>query len=1297
VCTGTETCDLGTYTCQSGTHLGEGTQCGATANDVCVGDECQNVQCTTDEECDDGNECTVASSCNDYTCSPTTNAPNGEPCGTDQVCVDGLCGGNCVSDADCTDGNVCNGTETCNPTTFTCETSAAPGDGTQCGATALDVCIGESCETVQCVSDTYCDDGNVCTGEETCDLGSYTCQSGTAPGDGTQCGATELDICIGETCQPVTCLDDSYCVDDGNPCTGAPTCDGYACEAGVNVEDGTSCGTDAVCVGGTCQAGCTTDEQCDDGNVCTGVESCNLDTFTCQNGAAPGDGTQCGDNANDVCLGDTCMYDVACLVDTDCPDDGNICNGDQTCSASFTCQAGTNLPNGTSCGDDLVCFNGACREGCTIDADCDDGLLCNGVETCDSITNQCQAGTGPGDGTQCGGDTDVCINEVCESVQCVTDGHCPDDGNVCTGAPSCGGDYTCQTGANVDNGTVCGAGDVCFDGTCREGCTTDAECDDGLVCNGTETCDLGTFTCQSGTAPGDGTQCGATALDICLGDVCDTVECTEDMHCPDDGNVCTGAPSCGGDYTCQAGANEPNGSVCGSELVCFDGTCREGCTTDAECDDGLVCNGAETCDPGTFTCQAGTPLANGTVCGSETDVCVNQICVPDSCTSNGQCSDGNVCTGTETCNFTSYQCEVGAAPGDGTQCGATALDVCIGESCENVECVSDTYCDDDNVCTGVETCDLGSYTCQSGTAPGDGTQCGPTSSDVCVGDTCVTGVECTDVGESGQCSDGNACNGVEVCGADFTCQPGTNLADGTSCGTDLVCIAGACEPGCTTDAECDDGNPCTGTGTCNPGTFQCETSAAPGDGAQCGATALDVCVGTTCQNVECVDNSYCPNDGDPCNGEESCNLGTFQCQSTGALGEGEQCGGDPLWICKSSECTEVECTMSSHCNDGNFCNGTETCNFATNMCQDGTSPEPGSSCGGGNLCNAYEQCVTPTCTTDAFCNDGNICNGTETCDLSIYECQDGTPPGEGTQCGGETDICLGGVCENVECTLDAHCVDGNICNGTETCSGSYECQAGTQAPDGTACDGGGSCEAGECVAPRYCTATYSLVPRMIIEGTAFGAGDGTYTLPAGSLILHYEANADNDGPLSGGAVDVRYWWISNDFQTTTAGVTVNTKVNAYTPRCNGEEEPEPLYPAPSVCLDDGNLTPMATGTWSANSVSWATCNAHPDWNSSSISAYTPDDESTGPGCLNNYRSRGNVHCSESSWSLGNCSDGALVLGDNPQNSMHNQPLNALALSADGASVSLPKTNVPNTNPSRTYIDFTGTRSSVTCN
>jgi len=227
------------------------------------------------------------------------------------------------------------------------------------------------------------------------------------------------------------------------------------------------------------------------------------------------------------------------------------------------------------------------------DAECDDGFFCNGAETCDTATGTCQAGT---------------------PVVC-------DDGVGCT-------DDSCDV-----------ASDMCVY------TPNDAYCpDDGLFCTGTEFCDAVNDCSSTGDPCNDGVDCTV--------DVCDEVEdsCTntpDDDLC-DDEELCT-TDSCDEVAGCIFTPVEcPEGQQCDSS----DGLCQPvGCTDDAECDDGFFCNGAETCDTATGTCQSGTPVdcddeVDCTVdtCDEFDDVCVNtpdDIACPD---------DGLFCTGDEICD-----------------------------------------------------------------------------------------------------------------------------------------------------------------------------------------------------------------------------------------------------------------------------------------------------------------------------------------------------------------------------------------------------------------------------------------------------------------------------------------------------------------------------------------------------------------------------------------------------------------------------------------------------------------------
>ena len=132
---------------------------------------------------------------------------------------------------------------------------------------------------------------------------------------------------------------------------------------------------------------------------------------------------------------------------------------------------------------------------------------------------------------------------------------------------------------------------------------------------------------------------------------------------------------------------------------------------------------------------------------------------------------------------------------------------------------------------------------------------------------------------------------------------------------------------------------------------------------------------------------------------------------------GGSCGGAPL-----------------DCDDGDACNGPETCDSVTG-CQTGTEPpdcddsntctddscDPGAgclhvandanSCDDSDVCNGSEVCTAGTCVlgTPLTCDDGDACNGAETCDPGL-----GCQPGSGADCDDgdacTTDGCAAGSC-----------------------------------------------------------------------------------------------------------------------------------------------------------------------------------------------------------------------------------------------------------------------------------------------
>ena len=483
-----------------------------------------------------------------------------------------------------------------------------------------------------------------------------------------------------DACVPADC-------DDGDPCTDVG-CGEDSCEH-APAQDGTSCGVGMACQGGECvelPTGCASDADCDNGDLCDGMESCEEATGTCQAGAplACEDDNPCnGDEMCDPAAGCTSGQALDC-------EDGNPCTAN-ACDPVTGCTA-SNVPDLTPCGEGLVCVGGSCvAGGCSEDADCDDGSVCNGAETCVDLA--CQAGQplSCDDGNVCNG------AESCDPVDgCQTaDPLDCDDGNLCT-ADSCDPASGCGHDP-VSDGTVCGEDLACMEGTCVPvGCASDEACDDGNVCNGAELC------VDNGCQPGEALDCDDG--DACNGEeTCSPAEgCTDGapLSC-DDSEVCT-ADSCDAGDGCVHDAVE-DGTTCGSSMVCMSGECvTVGCIEDADCDDGDLCDGAEVCVDN--ACEPGEPLDcdDGDACNGA------EGCSPsEGCTAGTPlaCDDGNLCNGQESCD-----------QDEGCQDG-TALDCDDLNECTADACSPDGGCENEAVSDGT-ACDGGEGVCTAGV-------CGP--------------------------------------------------------------------------------------------------------------------------------------------------------------------------------------------------------------------------------------------------------------------------------------------------------------------------------------------------------------------------------------------------------------------------------------------------------------------------------------------------------------------------------------------------------------------------------------------
>ena len=246
----------------------------------------------------------------------------------------------------------------------------------------------------------------------------------------------------------------------------------------------------------------------------------------------------------------------------------------------------------------------------------------------------------------------------------------------------------------------------------------------------------------------------------------------------------------------------------------------------------------------------------------------------------------------------------------------------------------------------------------------------------------------------------------------------TSSPTGINCGTDCsqsytkgtsVVLTQSANPGSTFIGW--SGGGCSGAGTtCTVSmtaarTVSAEFCAPVNDGIACTADSCDSSGNTvhTPNNAACQDGLYC-------NGQEICDTSAGCIDGPDPnLSDGVACTVD---TCDEANDTRVNTPDNSKCDNGKFCDGTETCD-ATLGCLSGTPPviDDGVSCTD-DSCNETNGVVnTPN---DANCADILYCNGDETCD-PVNDCQPGTtvscPPDDACKmnytCNESTQTCVG--------------------------------------------------------------------------------------------------------------------------------------------------------------------------------------------------------------------------------------------------------------------------------------------------
>jgi hypothetical protein len=717
-----------------------------------------------------------------------------------------------------------------------------------------------------------CGDGIVDVGES-CD------DTNTDAGDGCS-DACQVEVCWACAGEPSVCApDDGASCDDGVFCDGADTCDAGACSVHAGnpcpgADGDGDCSESCNEAAGNCTANDPNGSACDDGLFCTGADTCNAGSCTVHAGdpcpGPDGDG-DCSESCNEAA--NNCTANDA---DGSACDDGTFCNGADTCNAgSCNVHDGDPCPGPDGDGNCSESCNEAANNCTAHDPNgsaCTDGLFCDGADTCSSGACTVHAGN-PCPGPDGDGNCSESCNEAADNCTA------PDpNGSSCNDGLFCDGADTCSAGScSVHAGDPCPGADG--DADCSESCNEAADnctandpngssCNDGVFCDGADTCNAGSCNVHAGD-PCPGPDGDGNCSESCneAADNC-TAHDPNGSSC-DDGAFCTGVDFCS-NGACSAHTGDPCPGPDG------DGNCSESCNEAADnctapdpngssCDDGLFCTGADTCSAGACSVHAGSPCPGPDGDGNCSESCSEAA---DNCTApdpNGSaCNDGLFCNGADTCN--AGACTVHP----GNPCPGPDGDGNCSESCNEStdSCTAPdpngAACDDGLFCTGLDFCANG--TCSAHTND----PCPGPDGDANCSESCDEAADsCTGPDPDGSaCNDGLYCTGADFCAAG-TCSahpsppcPGPD-GDG-DCKESCNEATHACNANDPNGSACDDGLFCTVNDACTAG--------------NCGGAARDCnAVGDQCNDGVCDENDdVCVGppkaEGTPCNDGDACTV-----------------------------------------------------------------------------------------------------------------------------------------------------------------------------------------------------------------------------------------------------------------------------------------------------------------------------------------------------------------------------------------------------------------------------------------
>jgi hypothetical protein len=233
--------------------------------------------------------------------------------------------------------------------------------------------------------------------------------------------------------------------------------------------------------------------------------------------------------------------------------------------------------------------------------------------------------------------------------------------------------------------------------------------------------------------------------------------------------------------------------------------------------------------------------------------------------------------------------------------------------------------------------------------------------DACHVGNCINGM-C----EKTYANDGAACDDGLYCTDNDACQGG-NCVGGTQkfCPSPDSCHVGACDeatkacgqaPG-NDGASCDDGDPCTYSGTCSSGTCS------KGQQVDCSAFNGTCSVGYCDPVLGCI--AKPKNDGAPCDDGLFCTVQDV-CMAGACQGVPNTCANPVDAACMIGSCNEAQksCVAvpgnnGAVCDDANTCTSGELC--SAGKCGGGAPANNGSTCDDHDACTTGETCAGGTC------------------------------------------------------------------------------------------------------------------------------------------------------------------------------------------------------------------------------------------------------------------------------------------------------------------------------------------------